>query len=159
MSDITYASTAEGWLYVASIMDLFIRKIVGWKADSRMTKELVIDALEQAYEREKPDAGLLHHSDRGSQYASKEYQDKLQDYKMFGSMSRKGNCYDNTCIESFHSIIKRELIHLERYETRARAKKDIWEYIELWHNRLRIHSSIGYKTPAQYQSMYYQDFS
>ena len=125
MSDITYVWTAEGWLYVASIMDLFTRKIVGWKADSRMTKELVIEALEQAYEREQPDAGVLHHSDRGSQYASKEYQDKLKEYKMVGSMSRKENCYDNACIESFHSVIKRELIYHEVYETRVQAKRDI----------------------------------
>ncbi|SHK70150.1 Transposase InsO and inactivated derivatives [Alicyclobacillus tolerans] len=154
MSDITYVWPIEGWLYVASIMDLFTRKIVGWKADSRMTKELVMAALEQAYEREKPDDGVLHHSDRGSQYASREYRDKLKEYQMIGSMSRKGNGYDNACIESFHSVIKRELIHLETYETRARAKRDIWEYIDLWYNRVRIHSSIGYKTPVQYHSMY-----
>ncbi len=122
MSDITYVWTNEGWLYVASIMDLYTRKIVGWKANSRMTKELVIDALEQAYQREKPGEGVLHHSDRGNQYASKEYQAKLKGYKMIGSMSRKGNCYDNACIESFHSVIKRELIHLETYKTRKRAK-------------------------------------
>ncbi len=90
-----------------------------------MTKELVIDALEQAYQQEKPDDGVIHHSDRGSQYASKEYQDRLKEHKMIGSMSRKGNCYDNACIESFHSVIKRELIHLETYATRARAKRDI----------------------------------
>lgn len=154
MSDITYVWTAEGWLYVASIMDLFTRKIVGWKADSRMTKELVIDALNQAYRRERPKPGVLHHSDRGSQYASKEYQDKLRDYGMISSMSRKGNCYDNACIESFHSVIKRELVHLEKFKTRTLAKRQIWEYIELWYNRQRIHSSINYKTPAQYQATY-----
>lgn len=154
MSDITYVWTAEGWLYVASIMDLFTRKIVGWKADSRMTKELVIDALNQAYRRERPKPGVLHHSDRGSQYASKEYQDKLWDYGMISSMSRKGNCYDNACIESFHSVIKRELVHLEKFKTRTLAKRQIWEYIELWYNRQRIHSSINYKTPAQYQATY-----
>jgi putative transposase len=157
MSDITYVWTNEGWLYVASIMDLFTRKIVGWKADSRMTKELVIDALDQAYRRENPSDGVLHHSDRGSQYASKEYQDKLKEYKMNVSMSRKGNCYDNACIESFHSVIKRELIHLERFKTRARAKQQIWEYIERWYNRGRIHSSIGYKTPVQFQSIHCSD--
>lgn len=156
MSDITYIWTTEGWLYVASVMDLYTRKIVGWKADSRMTKELVIEALEQAYQRENPVDGVLHHSDRGSQYASKEYQEKLKEYKMIGSMSRKGCCYDNACIESFHSVIKRELIHLETYATRERAKRDIWEYIELWYNRLRIHSSIGYKTPVQFQVAYAQ---
>lgn len=155
MADITYVWTTEGWLYVASIMDLFTRKIVGWRAGSRMTKELVIEALKQAYEREKPEAGVLHHSDRGSQYASKEYQDKLKEYSMVGSMSRKGNCWDNACIESFHSVIKRELIHLEKYSTRVHAQRDIWEYIELWYNRRRIHSSIGYHTPARFQTMYY----
>ncbi|GEO26958.1 transposase [Alicyclobacillus acidoterrestris] len=155
MTDITYVWTEEGWLYVASVMDLYTRKIVGWKAGSRMTKELVIDALEQAYQREKPAAGLLHHSDRGSQYASREYQDKLKEYQMIGSMSRKGCCYDNACIESFHSVIKRELIHLQKYRTRAKAKRDIWEYIERWYNRRRIHSSIGYKTPVQAQDAYH----
>lgn len=155
MADITYVWTTEGWLYVASILDLFTRKIVGWRAGSRMTKELVMEALEQAYEREKPEADVLHHSDRGSQYASKEYQDKLKDYNMVGSMSRKGNCWDNACIESFHSVIKRELIHLEQYSTRAQAQRDIWEYIELWYNRRRIHSSIGYRTPDQFRALYY----
>ena len=156
MSDITYVWSNEGWLYVASVMDLFTRKIVGWKAGARMTTDLVISALEQAYRREKPSEGVLHHSDRGSQYASKEYQTKLQQYKMIGSMSRKGCCYDNACIESFHSVIKRELIHLETFKTRAQAKQQIWEYIERWYNRGRIHSSIGYKTPVQFQSAYQQ---
>lgn len=121
-----------------------------------MTKELVIAALEQAYLREKPDDGVLHHSDRGSQYASKEYQDKMKEYKMIGSMSRKGNCYDNACIESFHSVIKRELIYLETYATRAKAQRDIGEYIALWYNWMRIHSSIGYKSPAQFYDAYYR---
>ncbi|MFB5191778.1 IS3 family transposase [Alicyclobacillus fastidiosus] len=116
MSDTTYVWSNEGWLYVASVMDLFTRKIVDWKAGARMTTDLVISALEQAYRREKPSEGVLHHSDRGSQYASKEYQTKLQQYKMIGSMSRKGCCYDNACIESFHSVIKRELIHLETFK-------------------------------------------
>lgn len=156
MSDITYVWTAEGWLYVASIMDLYTRKIVGWKADSRMTKELVISALDDAYKREKPADGVLHHSDRGSQYASNEYQARLKKYKIKGSMSRKGNCYDNACIEAFHSVIKRELIHLETYKTRKRAHRDIWEYIEIWYNHLRIHSSIGYRTPVQFQSVYFK---
>lgn len=99
-------------------------------------------------------AGVLHHSDRGSQYASNEYQERLKKYQMIGSMSRKGCCYDNACIESFHSVIKRELIHLEKFKTRSRAKREIWEYIERWYNRRRIHSSIDYKTPVQFQAMY-----
>ncbi|WP_157067252.1 IS3 family transposase, partial [Alicyclobacillus shizuokensis] len=143
MADITYVPTAEGWLYVASLMDLYTRKIVGWHADSRMTKELVMRALEQAYQRQRPDGPVLHHSDRGSQYASHEYQARLKSYGMICSMSRKGNCYDNACIESFHSVIKRELVYLEKFETREQAKKRIFEYIESWYNGERIHSSIG----------------
>ncbi|WP_144530057.1 IS3 family transposase, partial [Peribacillus simplex] len=102
VTDITYVSTGEGWLYLASVMDLFSRKIVGWHMSERMTKELVLKALQQAYGRQHPDKGLIHHSDRGSQYASLDYQKQLQIYEMTGSMSRKGNCYDNACIESFH---------------------------------------------------------
>jgi putative transposase len=156
MADITYVPTKEGWLYVASIMDLYTRKIVGWQADERMTKSLVLRALDQAYKREKPTESVLHHSDRGSQYASLEYQERLRQYKMIGSMSRKGNCYDNACIESFHSVIKRELIHLETYQTRKQAQKRIFEYIEYFYNRNRIHSSIGYVSPSQHERMYYK---
>lgn len=136
-------------------MDLYQREIVGWYADKQMTKELVLKALDRAYERKQPKEGVLHHSDRGSQYASKEYQDRLKEYKMEGSMSRKGNCYDNACIESFHSIIKKELIYLEKFKTREEAKKRIYEYIEIFYNRKRIHSSIGYFSPIQYERMYY----
>ena len=155
MADITYVPTKEGWLYVASIMDLYTRKIVGWQADARMTKNLVLRALDQAYKREKPTTSVLHHSDRGSQYASLEYQERLRQYKMIGSMSRKGNCYDNACIESFHRVIKRELIHLEMYQTRNQAQKRIFEYIEYFYNRNRIHSSIGYVSPLQYERTFY----
>jgi putative transposase len=157
MADITYVPTAEGWLYVASLMDLYTRKIVGWYADSRMTKELVIRALDQAYKRQKPVGPVLHHSDRGSQYASHEYQDRLRQYGMVGSMSRKGNCYDNACIESFHSILKRELVYLERFETREKAKKGIFEYIEIWYNRERIHSSTAYLSPVEYERRYFRN--
>ncbi|MFF3926684.1 IS3 family transposase, partial [Paenibacillus lactis] len=142
VTDITYVSTGEGWLYLASVMDLFSRKIVGWHMSERMTKELVLKALQQAYGRQHPDKGLIHHSDRGSQYASLDYQKQLQIYEMTGSMSRKGNCYDNACIESFHSVLKKELIYLNKYETRAEAKKSIFEYIEVFYNNQRIHSSI-----------------
>ncbi len=156
MADITYVPSAEGWLYVASLMDLYTRKIVGWHADSRMTKELVMLALEQAYQRQRPDGPVLHHSDRGSQYASHEYQARLKSYGMICSMSRKGNCYDNACIESFHSVIKRELVYLEKFETREQAKKCIFEYIESVYNGERIHSSIGYMTPVEFERRYYQ---
>jgi putative transposase len=155
VTDITYVSTLEGWLYLASVMDLYSRKIVGWHMSERMTKELVLQALEQAHGRQKPEPGLLHHSDRGSQYASHDYQKKLQVFLMKGSMSRKGNCYDNACIESFHSIIKKELIYLNKYETREEAKNSIFEYIEVFYNNKRIHSSIGFKTPSEYERMYH----
>ncbi|GAX91121.1 transposase [Effusibacillus lacus] len=156
MADITYIPTDEGWLYLASIMDLYTRKIVGWYADKQMTKALVLQALDRAYKQQRPAGNVLHHSDRGSQYASSEYQERLEQYGMNGSMSRKGNCYDNACIESFHSIIKRELIYLEKFKTREEAKKRIYEYIEFFYNRRRIHSSIGYLSPIEHERMYYQ---
>ncbi|MCL6625068.1 MAG: IS3 family transposase [Alicyclobacillus shizuokensis] len=156
MADITYVPTEEGWLYVASIMDLFTRKIVGWHADSRMTKALVIKALEQAVCRERPKGPVLHHSDRGSQYASHDYQQKLREYGMIPSMSRRGNCYDNACMESFHSVLKRELVYQEKFKTRDEAKRRIWEYIEVWYNRQRIHSSLGYMTPMEFEKAYNQ---
>ena len=157
MSDITYVPTDEGWLYLASVEDLCSRKIAGWRAGARMTKELCIGALEQAYERQgRPTEPVLHHSDRGSQYASHDYQEKLREYGMVGSMSRKGNCFDNACIESFHSIIKRELIYLEKFKTREQAIRRIFEYIEVWYNRERIHSSIGYLSPVEFERRYFQ---
>lgn len=121
MSDITYIPTDEGWVYLASLEDLYSRKIVGWRAGARMTKELCLEALELAFKRQRPTETVLHHSDRGSQYASYDYQNKLGEYKMVGSMSRKGNCFDNACIESFHSILKRELVYLEKFKTRDQA--------------------------------------
>ncbi|KZE72874.1 transposase [Paenibacillus elgii] len=154
MTDITYISTDEGWLYLASVMDLYSRKIVGFHMDERMTKSLVIKALDQAYRLQKPRGEVLHHSDRGSQYASLEYQERLKKYKMKGSMSRKGNCYDNACIESFHSVLKKELVYLEKFKTRKEARERIFEYIACFYNGKRIHSSIGYFTPNQYERMY-----
>lgn len=155
VTDITYIATEEGWLYLASVMDLYSRKIVGWHTSDRMTKELVLQALRQAHGRQRPEGAMLHHSDRGSQYASHEYQQQLKAYDMRGSMSRKGNCYDNACIESFHSLIKKELIYLNKYETRAQAEKSILEYIEVFYNQARIHSSIGYATPSHFEDQYY----
>lgn len=156
VADITYVPTQEGWLYVASLMDLYSRKIVGWHADSRMTKKLVLTALERAYQSQKPKGTILHHSDRGSQYASQMYQEKLEQYGMVSSMSRKGNCYDNACIESFHSLLKRELVYLTRFKTRKQANQSIFEYIEFFYNRKRIHSTIGYVAPIEYERMYYE---
>lgn len=154
VTDITYCPTDEGWLYLASVMDLYSRRIVGFQMGERMTKELVIGALDQAYHQRKPEKGLIHHSDRGSQYASHDYQARLKQYHMIGSMSRKGNCYDNACIESFHSVLKRELIYLEKFETREQARKRIFEYITCFYNGVRIHSTLGYKSPNQHEHMF-----
>lgn len=154
-ADITYVPTDEGCLYVASIMDLYSRKIVGWHADQRMTKELVLTALDRAYRQQRPKGQVLHHSDRGSQYASQDYQARLIQYGMQGSMNRKGNCYDNACIESFHSVLKRELVYLTHFRTRDEAQQRLFEYIELFYNRKRIHSTIGYVSPHRFEQMYY----
>jgi len=151
VADITYIPTDEGWLYLASIEDLFQRKIVGWSMDSTMTRQLVLDALRQAVRRFRPPVGLIHHSDRGSQYASYEYQQALRDYGMLTSMSRKGNCYDNACMESFFGTLKRELIYGNRFKTRAEARQAIFEYIEVFYNRIRLHSALGYMSPLEYE--------
>ncbi|WP_407873164.1 IS3 family transposase [Paenibacillus sp. P36] len=157
VTDITYIRTREGWLYLASVMDLFSRKIVGWSTGARMTQELVLDALDMAYKRQKPDPGLLHHSDRGSQYACSEYQKRLAKYKMVGSMSRKGNCYDNSCIESFHSTLKKELVYVTTFKTREQAQKELYTYIEFDYNRSRIHSTLGNKSPHQFEQLYFEN--
>ncbi|WFA20851.1 IS3 family transposase [Paenibacillus mucilaginosus] len=156
VTDITYVATGEGWLYLASVMDLFSRKIVGWATGARMTRELVIDALELAYRRQKPAPGLIHHSDRGSQYASSDYQERLAGYFMTGSMSRKGNCYDNACIESFHSTLKKELVYQTKFKTRKQATDELYNYIEFYYNRTRRHSTLGYKTPHRFEQMYHE---
>ncbi|MDY0394668.1 IS3 family transposase [Virgibacillus halophilus] len=156
VSDITYVWTKEGWLYLATVMDLFSRRIIGWEMSHRMTKELTITALKRAINQQLPNEGLIHHSDRGSQYAVTDYQAILQDYKITTSMSRKGNCYDNACIESFHSIIKKELIFHEKFQTRAEAKRSIFAYIMTFYNFKRIHSVIDYMSPLQYEKMYIQ---
>lgn len=156
VTDITYIATSEGWLYLASVMDLYSRKIVGWATGPRMTRELVIDALERAYERQKPEPGLIHHSDRGSQYACSDYQERLITYKMIGSMSRKGNCYDNACIESFHSTLKKELVYQTKFRTRKQAVNEIYKYIEFYYNRGRRHSTLEYKTPHRFEQLYYE---
>jgi transposase InsO family protein len=155
VGDITYIWTREGWLYLASIMDLYSRRIIGWAMGDRMTKELVITALKRATITQRPKPGLIHHSDRGSQYASKDYQQVLRQYGIFTSMSRKGNCYDNACIESFHGVIKKELISHENYHTRNQAKRSIFEYIVSFYNYKRIHSTINYHSPLEFEKLYY----
>jgi len=157
VTDITYIPCREGRLYLASVMDMYTRKIVGWKLSSRMTTDLVLDALDQAYACKKPSKGLMHHSDRGAQYASEEYRARLVKYKMKASMSRKGNCYDNACIESFHSVLKKEYIYCTRFKTRAQAQQGLFEYIEIFYNRKRIHGSLGYVSPDRYETMFYQN--
>jgi putative transposase len=149
-ADITYIPTAEGWLYLAVVMDLYTRMIVGWSMEARMTRELVINALRMAYFRRHPKPGLMHHSDRGSQYCSHDYQAVLTEYGMVASMSRKGNCWDNAPMESFFNSLKNERTHEQRYATREEAKRDIFEYMEPFYNRSRRHSALGYVSPVQY---------
>lgn len=156
VADITYIWTSEGWLYLATIMELFSRRIIGWAMGERMTKELVILALKRAIQTQPPSPGLIHHSDRGSQYASTEYQQLLRANEIITSMSRKGNCYDNACIESFHSVIKKELIFHEKYKTREQAKKSIVEYIVSFYNYKRIHSFTDYMSPIHYERNYFE---
>jgi len=158
MADITYIPCREGRLYLASIMDLYTRRIVGWKLADRMTTDLVMAAFDDAYASQKPAKGLLHHSDQGSQYASLEYRSRLMQCGIAASMSRKGNCYDNVCIESFHSVLKKEFIYCTRFKTKEQAQQEIFEYIELFYNRKRIHSSLGYISPVQFETLYYRNF-
>jgi putative transposase len=155
VTDITYIRTRQGMLYLASVLDLYTRKIVGWQLGNRMTVDLTLDALNQAYQAQKPSKGLIHHSDRGSQYASAEYRKQLKSYRMIRSMSRKGNCYDNACIESFHSILKRELVYRYKFQTREEAAQRIYRYMEFFYNRKRTHSKLGYLSPDKFESQYY----
>jgi len=149
-SDITYLWTDEGWLYLAIVLDLFNREVIGWSLKPRMTADLVIDALTMAWFRQRPESGVMHHSDRGSQYASRTFQDKLTAYGMICSMSRKGNCWDNAPTESWFNSFKNERVHGVRYATHAEMKAASFEYIEVFYNRKRQHSTLGYKSPIQY---------
>ena len=149
-SDITFIPTREGWMYVSAVMEVHSRKIIGLSMKDRLTQELTTDALMQAVNRERPSEGLIHHSDRGKQYASYVYQDLLEGYGIKSSMSRSGNCYDNAYIESFWATLKRELVYGERYQTREEARLSIFEYVEVFYNRIRKHSALGYKSPEQY---------
>jgi putative transposase len=149
-ADLTYVWTDEGWLYLAIVLDLFNREVVGWSIKPRMTSDIVIDALTMAWFRRKPSPGLMHHSDRGSQYASHAFQDKLTEYGMVCSMSRKGNCWDNAPTESFFNSLKNERVHGTRYSTRDEAIADLFAYIEPFYNRSRRHSTLGYKSPIQF---------
>ena len=149
-SDLTYLWTDEGWLYLAIVLDLFNREVIGWSIKPRMTADLVTDALRMAWFRRRPANGVLHHSDRGSQYASQAFQRELAGYGMTCSMSRKGNCWDNAPTESFFNSLKNERVHGARYATRADAKADVFDYIEPFYNRKRRHSTLGQKSPTQF---------
>ena len=153
-SDITYVWTQEGWLYLAVVIDLFSRKIVGWSMSSRMKASLVCDALKMALWQRKPRPGLVVHSDPGSQYASHEYRKLLNDWHCVGSMSRKGNCWDNAVAESFFGSLKQERVHWKHYQTRFDAQQDVLNYITVQYNNFRLHSSIGYKNPNQFEFEY-----
>jgi transposase InsO family protein len=150
-ADITYIPTDEGWLYLAAVEDLFSRKIVGWSMSDRIDSRLVVDALEMAIHRELPGEGLMAHSDRGVQYASEHYQNLLRRHDLTCSMSRKANCWDNAPMESFFATLKKELVHHERYATRDEARRSLFEYIEIFYNRVRRHSALGYLSPAQFE--------
>jgi putative transposase len=152
VADITYIATGEGWLYLACVMDLASRRIVGWSMSDRIKAELVCQALKSAYRRRRPTAGLIMHSDRGSQYASDSHRQLIKDYQMIQSMSRRANCWDNAAMESFFKTLKVERIHLLRYDTRAGAKLDIVDWIEGFYNHRRMHSSVGYQTPVDVES-------
>jgi putative transposase len=153
VSDISYVWTKEGWLYLAVILDLCSRMVVGWSMRPSLGTELALGALQMALTRRNPKAGLVHHSDRGVQYASRSYRRMLQDTGLVCSMSRKGNVWDNAVAESFFGTMKRERVHGERFETRSAAQSAIYEYIEVFYNRKRRHSTLGYVSPLEYEKL------
>lgn len=153
VSDITYVWTNEGWLYLAVVLDLFSRQIVGWSLNSRMSRKLIMDALRMAVWRRQPAPGLLFHSDRGSQYCSGDFQKMLKTYAMVSSMSRKGNCWDNSVVEIFFGSLKTERVFFTNDKTRDEAGKDIVDYIEMFYNSRRRHSYLGYVSPREFEAM------
>lgn len=152
VGDITYLWTQEGWLYLAVVIDLYSRKVVGWSMSSRMKAKLVCDALEMAIWQRRPEKGLIHHSDRGSQYASGKFRRLLEGNEFKGSMSRKGDCWDNAVVESFFGTLKQERVQWQSYQTRAEAQQDVLRYITMFYNSRRLHSYLGYKSPNQYEA-------
>ena len=156
LTDITYIPTEEGWLYLAGHKDIFSGEIVGYAMASRMTKNLVSQSLFRAVASKRPVPGLIHHSDRGSQYCSHEYRKLLDQFHMRASMSRKGDCYDNAPMESFWGTLKNELVHHRRYRTRQEVIRDITEYIEVFYNRQRRQARLGYLSPAEYEQQFYE---
>jgi putative transposase len=153
VADITYLPTREGWLYLAVVLDLFGRRVVGWSMQASLERGLVMAALNHAWHRRQPPPGLLHHSDRGSQYASADYQALLRQAKMRSSMSRKGNCWDNAAMESFFATLKAEL-PVSVFESHAAARSAVFDYIERFYNRVRLHSTLGYCSPVAYEGQH-----
>lgn len=152
VSDITYLWTQEGWLYLAVVIDLFSRRVVGWSMRTRMKANLVADALRMAVWQRRPKPGLIVHSDRGSQYASNVYRRLLKDHGLVGSMSRKGDCWDNSVAESFFASLKKERVQWRNYQTRYEAQQDVLDYITMFYNSRRLHSYLGYVSPGHYES-------
>ncbi len=151
--DISYLWTEEGWLYLAVMLDLYSRAVIGWAMGPRLTAPLARDALTMALWRRQPAGGLLHHSDRGVQYVAADYQRALAEHGIACSMSRKGNCWDNACVESFFRTLKVERVYHRRYQTREEAKQDVFQWIEVFYNRQRRHSTLGYRSPAEFEAM------
>jgi len=152
VADITYVPTDEGWLYVAGVLDRCTRRCIGWAFDDTLATTLPLAALEMALKQRRPPAGLVHHSDRGVQYASAAYRQRLALAGVIPSMSRRGNCYDNALMESFWSTLKRGLIHRTHFATRAQARAAIFEWVEVFYNRTRFHSALGYKSPVDFET-------
>jgi putative transposase len=149
--DITYIRTQEGWLYLSVVIDLYSRKVVGWSMGSRMKAKLVCDALDMAIGLRQPEEGFIHHSDQGSQYASKAFRKLLEKHGARGSMSRRGNCWDNACVESFFGSLKSEIVQWKNYQTRSEAQQDILNYITMFYNSKRLHSTLDYQSPNGYE--------
>lgn len=150
-SDITYIWTKEGWLFLCVVIDLFSRQVVGWELEKQMTKELILSALDQSIYRRQPGTGLIFHSDRGSQYCSEKFRDRLAAHQILQSQSRRANCWDNACVESFFHTLKTESIYHEAFETREEARRVIFEWVEAFYNRQRKHSTLGYKSPIDFE--------
>jgi len=150
-ADITYVSSAQGWVYVAAILDLYSRRIVGWAVSSQINTELVLSALKMARCHRQPPAGLIFHSDRGVQYASLQYRRALESAAIVPSMSRKANCYDNATMEAFWSTLKLELIYRRQFQNQAQVREAVFDYIEVFYNRQRLHSALGYRTPSDFE--------
>jgi transposase InsO family protein len=151
--DITYIRTQEGWLYLAAVLDIYSRKVIGWQTDKNLNSDLVEKALKNALVDRRVNKGIIFHSDQGIQYASESFRQMLKDNGFVQSMSRKGNCYDNAITETFFHTLKTELVNRTKYRTREEARRSIFEYIEIFYNRRRLHSSIGYRPPVEYEKL------